>query len=42
MRFADLQARGCGRSQRHCRSREVPPQGSLDPDPLQEGQRWRP
>ncbi|KCX22233.1 hypothetical protein J501_4533, partial [Acinetobacter baumannii 96512] len=31
MRFADLQARGCGRSQRHCRSREVPPQGSLDP-----------
>ncbi len=28
--------------QRHCRSREVPPQGSLDPDPLQEGQRWRP
>ncbi len=35
-------ARGCGRSQRHCRSREVPPQGSLDPDPLQEGQRWRP
>ena len=30
------------RSQRHCRSREVPPQGPLDPDPLQEGQRWRP
>ena len=31
-----FQARGCGRSQRHCRSREVPPQGSLEPNPLQE------
>ncbi len=31
--LADLRARGCGRSQRHCRSREVPPQGLLDPDP---------